>query len=212
MKEEALQKLTEETENIYRQHGIKPDCHVMSGNLYKSIKLFVKETGSPMVVMPLHNSRKAVKVITGSEVPFFLVKEKPKTDTFKDIVVPIDHYEENRVQLNWVVFLAKFFKSHINIIKPFINSNARNTLMKRNIFFAKQLLDSKDVVFGVRTSKRGVKFNKAINDFTNEIDADLIFMMTYNLKKYIKIADKDQTNVPILCLNPRSVKIIPDKY
>jgi hypothetical protein len=127
-------------------------------------------------------------------------------------VVPIDHYEENRVQLNWVIFLAKFFKSNINIIKPFINSNSKNTKMKQNIFFAKQLMDAKGVVYGVRTSKREVKFHTAISDFTNEIDGDLIFMMTYNFKEFMKVAEKEGCKVPILCLNPRSVKIVPDRY
>ncbi len=211
-KEEALQRLQSDSERFKELHGIETSCRCESGRLYKTIRLFLKDNDTPLVVMPFHNSRKAFKLIKGATVPFFLIKKRPDTNSFKDIVVPVDHYEENRVQLNWVVFLAKFFESNINIIKPFINSNSKNTLMKRNIFFAKQLMDSKGVDYGVRTSKRGMKFNKAISDFTNEIEADLIFMMTYNLKSYMKIEDKEQTNVPILCLNPKSVKIIPDKY
>jgi len=211
-KEEAKSKLEADVNRLHTTYGTKPLFTCRIGDIYKSINEFSEEISSPIVVMPLHNSKRAIKVIIGSTIPFYLVQYPPKSKKITDIVVPIDHYEENRVQLNWVIFLAKVFNSNINIIKPFINSNAKNKLMKKNIFFAKQLMDNKKVVYGVRTAKREVKFNLAISNFTKEIDADLIFMMTYNFKDFMAIAEKENSTAPLLCLNPRSVKIVPDKY
>ncbi len=212
MQEEAEIKLKEDAKRIEGLYSHKPLTVVRVGNLYKAINKFSEEIEAPLIVMPLHDSRRATRVIIGSKAPFYLVQTAPKNDAINDIVVPIDHYEENRVQLNWVIFLSKFFKSNINIIKPFISNNAKNKKMKQNIFFAKQLMDSKNVVYGVRTSKREVKFSTAISDFTKEIDGDLIFMMTYNFKSFMKVAKKENCTTPILCLNPKSVKIVPDKY
>ncbi|MBN2669500.1 MAG: universal stress protein [Bacteroidales bacterium] len=209
---EAEAKLATDAERMENLYNFKPNTKCLRGDIFKTINLYSKEIHAPLVVMPLHNSKRAIKVIIGSEVPFYLVRSAPTNNSINDIIVPIDHYEENRVQLNWVVFLSKFFNSSINIIKPFINSNSKNKLMKNNIFFTKQLLDSKGVVYGVRTAKREMKFNDAIASFTKEIQGDLIFMMTYNFKDFMKIADKYECDVPILCLNPRSVKIVPDKY
>lgn len=211
-KEESRAKLEADAERLSTSFGKKPLFTCREGDIYKSINEFCEEISAPIVVMPLHNSKRATKVITGSIVPFYLVQHPPKSDKITDIIVPIDHYEENRVQLNWVIFLAKIFNSNINIIKPFINSNATNKLMKKNIFFAKQLMDARKIVYGIRTAKREVKFNMAISNFTKEIEGDLIFMMTYNFKDYMNIAEKEGATAPILCLNPRSVKIVPDKY
>ena len=211
-KEESKSKLEADAERLESTFGTKPLFTCQTGDIYKSINEFCEEISAPIVVMPLHNSKRAIKVITGSVVPFFLVQHPPKTDKITDIIVPIDHYEENRVQLNWVIFLAKIFNSNINIIKPFINSNAKNKLMKKNIFFAKQLMDMKRVIYGIRTAKREVKFNNAISNFTKEIEGDLIFMMTYNFKEYMSIPEEERSTAPILCLNPKSVKIVPDKY
>ncbi len=211
-KEEALRKLEDNANRLSSLSDTKPFTVCRKGDIYKSINEFCEEISSPLVVMPLHNSKRAAKVITGSKIPFYLVQEPPKSDKIDNIVVPIDHYEENRVQLNWVLFLAKLFKSNINIIKPFINSNARNKLMKKNIFFAKRLMDSKHIVYGIRTAKREVKFGNAIYNFSKEIDSDLIFMMTYNFKDFMNVIEKEGgIRQPILCLNPRSLKIIPDK-
>ena len=212
-KENSKSKLEADTLRLESLYGKKPQYTCLKGDIYKSINTFTEEINSPLVVMPLHNSKNAIKVVTGSRVPFYLVQKAPVTQKIVDIVVPIDHYEENRVQLNWVVFLSKIFNSNINIIKPFINSNVTNSLMKKNIFFAKQLMNAKNVVYGIRTAKREDKFNFAISKFTKEIDADLIFMMTYNFKEYMNAAEKEGTSsTPILCLNPKSVKIVPDKY
>lgn len=210
--EEALVKLNADANRLESLYGTKPLFTCKAGDIYKTINNYCEEISAPIVVMPLHNSSRAIKVITGGKVPFYLVQEPPKTKKINDIVVPVDHYEENRVQLNWVIFLAKFFKSNINFIKPFINSNSKNILMKKNMFFVKQLMDAKNVVYGVRTSKRDVKFLTAVSRFTKEIDGDLIFMMTYNFKDFMKTVEKENCKVPILCLNPKSVKIIPDKY
>jgi len=211
-KEESKAKLEADAIRLESLYGTKPLFTCLKGDIYKSINDFTDEINAPIVVMPLHNSKRAIKVVTGSRVPFYLVQKAPTTKEIVDIVVPIDHYEENRVQLNWVIFLAKIFNSNINIIKPFINSNVTNRLMKKNIFFAKQLMDARKIVYGIKTAKREDKFNFAISKFTKEIDADLIFMMTYNFKDYMSAAEKDGTSTPVLCLNPKSVKIVPDKY
>ena len=211
-KEAALKNLEEAADGLFSSFGTKAQFVCQKGDIYKSINEFCTEISATIVVMPLHNSKRAIKVITGSVIPFYLVQHPPKSDKITDIVVPIDHYEENRIQLNWVLFLGKLFSSNINIIKPFINSNARNKLMKKNMFFAKRLMDSKKIVYGIRTGKREVKFGNAIYNFSKEIDADLIFMMTYNFKEYMSVVDKEnEVTPPILCLNPRSLKIIPDK-
>ena len=74
------------------------------------------------------------------------------------------------------------------------------------------MLDDKEVIYGIRTSKRGVKFNDAIYDFAKEINADLIFIMSYDFKKFILKATKFGLKLPVLCINPAATTILPGKY
>lgn len=205
--------LKSEAEQLEKEHAIKVMYHCMAGNLYKSIKKYSQTSEAPIVVMPFHNSKKAFKVISGSEIPFYLVRDVPATKSIDNIVVPVDHHEKSRVQLNWVIYLSKFFSSKVSIIYPVISSSSKKKLMQKNIFFAKQIMSSKDVEYTLQSTKEKMKFTEAINNFTEELNADLIFMMSYNLKEYMKFSDKtESSNLPIICLNPKSVKIVPDKY
>lgn len=211
-KNEAEDKLNLDAERLLKTYGKKPKTICKIGDIFNTINDFCEEITSPLVVMPLHNSKRAIKVIVGSTRPFYLVQHPPKTMEIKNIIVPIDHYEENRVQLNWVLFLAKIFKSNINIIKPHVSGNQRSSLMKKNIFFAKQLMDPRKIKYGIHTGNEGDKFHKTISNYTKEINGDLIFMMSYNFKEYMEISEKDRSTAPVLCLNPKSLKFVPDKY
>jgi len=211
-KSAAEKKLELDAERLLKSYGKKPKTICKIGDIYNTINDFCEAITSPLVVMPLHNSKKAIKVIVGSTIPFYLVQHPPKGLDIKNLVVPIDHYEENRVQLNWVMFLAKIFKSNINIVKPHVSGNQRSKLMKKNIFFAKQLMDPRKLKYGIHTGPEGEKFHKTISEYTKEINGDLIFMMAYNFKEYMDIKDNERSTAPVLCLNPKSLKFVPDKY
>ncbi|MGQ9848139.1 MAG: universal stress protein [Bacteroidales bacterium] len=210
---QALVRLEEWAKNMEQKYGHKAIPIIQKGNIFKGLKKAALEINALVIIMGLHNPKRALKTIIGSNIPFYLVQASPQSEKIKDIVVPFDYNEKARVQLNWVVILSKYFGCNINIIKPFIESNARNEKMKNNMYFIKKVLEEKGIVYGVRTSKRGVKFNDAIYDFAKEINADLIFIMSYNFKKFILKASKYDSKIPVLCINPATnTMILPGKY
>lgn len=209
---EAEVKLKESLQSVKDKYNVEVNYLIKSGNLFKMISKTAQEHDASIIVMGMHSGKRAIKVIVGSKVPFLLIQDEPKRDSIKDIVVPIDTDEKNRVQMNWVTYLAKYFNSNINIIKPFIEKNSKNLLMKKNMQFARMVLDSKNVVYGIRTAKREMKFDHAINKFAEEIEADMIFVMSYKFKKLIKWMEKEDIRIPIICINPATdLKVLPDR-
>ena len=210
--EAAKVRIEDVIDKIEKEHGCRPNYIVRKGKIFKTISSAATELQAVLIVMGVHSSKKSHKVLIGSTIPYLLVQRPPSHKKISDIVVPIDTDDSNRVQLNWVTLLAKYFDSSINIIKPFINSNYKNRLMKNNIQFAKQIMDSKEVVYGIKTAKRDDKFNHAINSFATQIDADLIFIMSTKFKDYMKGAIKQEMTIPIFCINPRTdLMVLPDK-
>jgi len=209
---DAQSKLDEVANSLESKYGCKPNTLIKVGNIFKTISDTAKNINTILIIMALHSSKRAHKVIHGSSTPYLLVQTPPLRDHISDIIMPVDTSKENRVQINWAILLSKYFECNINIIKPFINSDYKNDLMKKNIFFVRQHFDAKNVVYGIRTSKRKIKFNDAIKDFANEIEADMIFIMSYEFKNFMKGAAKTGLKTPVLCINPRTdLTILPDK-
>lgn len=210
---QALVQIEEWAKNMEQKYGHKAIPIIRKGDIFKGLKTTAIEINALIIIMGLHNPKRALKTIIGSNIPFYLVQAPPQSEKIKDIVVPFDYNEKARVQLNWVIILSKYFECNINIIKPYIESNARNEKMKKNMYFIKKVLDDKEVIYGVRTTKRDVKFNDAIYDFAKEINADLIFIMSYDFKKFILKGSKFGLKVPVMCINPATnTMLLPGKY
>ena len=155
------QELEKIAEDLAQKHNVeKPRVIVKKGNIFKHIRGIAEENYAMLVVMGIHDvhNKRGLKVVMGSQIPFVLVQNPPKSAGYKEIVVPFDEDKRSRVQLNWVI--------NLNMIKPFINSNVRKENMKNQMFFIKKNLDAKGIIFGVRTSKREDEFNTAIFKFS----------------------------------------------
>jgi len=184
-----------------------PNVLVKAGNIFKHLTATAPEINAMLIVMGIHDihNKRVVKVVLGSQIPYVLVKDAPKRQGYSDLVVPFDEDEKNRIQLNWVINLSKFYNCNIDIIKPFINNNVKNEKMRGQMFFIKKNLDTKGIVYGIRTSKRGTDFKNAIFEFVDEIDADMVMMMASKFKKYVK--GVKNITIPVMVINPKLAKI-----
>ena len=212
-KDEVEPELKAVAEKLQTENNITVHYLIVAGDLFKMIPKTAKDLDGSLIVMGMHSSKRSIKTVIGSEVPFYIIQEKPKRDKILEVIVPIDTDDKNRVQLNWVTYLAKHFSCNINIIKPFINSDSKNRKMKANMHFARKVLDAKNVVYGIRTAKREDKFNHAISSFAKDIDSDLIFIMSHDFKKFMKRMEKEEFTIPIICINPATgLRLLPDKF
>jgi nucleotide-binding universal stress UspA family protein len=216
----ATQKLGELAEDTLKRYEVKPSIVVRVGKIFRTIREVADEMKCDFAIMGIHpeNWKKSLKVIKGANSPFILVQRPPVNQNLSELVVPLGFEEHNRIQIYWIVFLQKYYQCSINIIKPFYANNHRNEHMRHNMYFAKTTLDARNIIFGVRTGKRGGDFADEIYHFVQEINASMIMLMANQYKEYI-VRVKDPKNIevkpyiPIMCVNPATgLKILPGKF
>ncbi len=138
------------------------------------------------------------------DIPFIVVTSKPTHDYYKELVVPLDHDKRMKETLQWVVYLSKYYNCNINIIKPYIEDEYNKKDMANNIYFTKKLLDKKNIVYGIKTAKKGNLFGDEIMRFSQNIDADLVILIFNKYKKMIKNNPNYQETIPFLVINRNS--------
>lgn len=200
-------KLQEVVDRVKVEKNIELSMNVRVGNIFKDMGKLAEEFNALLVVMGVHDSKnkRGMKVVVKSPVPFVLVKDFPVNSAYKEIVVPMDEDKKNRIMLNWVIILTKYYDANIDIFKPFLSNNVANTKMKSQMFFIKKNLDSDGIVYGIKTSKRNTNFSEEVFRFLDEIQADMILLMSHSFKKLIKKVGENKT--PILVVNPMKAKI-----
>ncbi len=220
LKEEAEGKLDLLVKETYEKHRIKPSYVVLEGTIFNTISRYASSNDVQMVIMGTHGVKGmqkltgswALKVMMGSKVPFLIVQGKP-TDKkrFTDIVFPIDFKAESREKLYWAIYLGKYFSSKIHLFKTPTTDQGFLKGVNTNLNFAIKFLKQNDIEYEIHTAKKGSNFSKEIISFSEEIEADLILIMT---TKNVTIGDfvlgvpeqyviTNSAQIPVMCVNPR---------
>ena len=141
-------------------------------------------------------------------IPFLIVEEAPVHNHYIEIVVPLDYDKKYKETLHWIIYLSKYYKCNINLIKPYISDEGKKRNMANNIYFTKKMLDGNKIVYGIKTAKRKNIFSEEVKKFATNIEADLILIMADKYKTYVK--DNKSTKyskIPIMWITPRVRKL-----
>ncbi|MBN1987891.1 MAG: universal stress protein [Bacteroidales bacterium] len=211
----ARHKMEEAAIDIERKYGFRPQTLVLEGRLNHVIKDMVVDTNINLVVAnkiysydkkPIESSNFLRHLYSPKfSVPFIITKSAPLHSHYIEIVVPLDHDKKYKEILHWIIYLSKYYKCNINLIKPFINDEGKKKDMANNIYFTKKMLDGSKIIYGIKTAKKKNTFKDEVFKFAENIDADLILIMADKYDNYIS-ENKDGTSVPIMCINPRARK------
>jgi len=213
---DALQRLTNEAEAYIKKYGVDIECKIRPGKVLTAIRTFAETMNAFLIVMKTQRPKgkeryfgsRAIKVMIGSKIPFYVVQAPPKRLALRKVVFPIDFRKENKEKLSWISFLSKYYTSKIYLLRPHANDyNIRN-----NLEFAKRFLEGKDINYEIVTAKSNYNIAQETLDYANEIKAELIIiMLSRNITKAkIMLGLRDQKylsnehEIPILCINPRS--------
>lgn len=214
--EKKLQEIADYSEQTY---GVKPLIKVIEGSIFHAIGDYTKEENVRLVVMGTHGIKGmqkftgswALKVIASSEVPFIVVQDMPKVETYDKIVFPVNFKAENKEKLIWAIYLAKYFNSKILLFKPPVDDEYYLTKVNNNLLFAKKHLRHYGVDFELETANKASKFEDEMLQYAQDIEAELVLIMTskgLGLGDYILGASEqyiiaNSAKVPIMCVNPR---------
>jgi len=203
-----------------RKHEIDIKIIVKKGSIFNKIREEAERIEAMLVVMGTHGIKgmqkltgsRALKVIAGSKTPFLVVQKAPVKETYQNVVFPVDFSIENKEKLRWANYLSRYYKSKIHL---FVLNITEPTLLKRtrnNVSFAKKYFEDNLIYSGITVSKKTTDFSQQTIDYANEINADIIIIMTtkdIGFTDYVFGAIEQQiiansAKIPVLCVSPRT--------
>lgn len=218
----AQEKMQQIALELEQKHGTRPEVSAVAGSIFKTIGQMADKKNAEMVIMGTHGIRGmqkltgswALKVIVSSKAPFVVVQAPPKSNSFKNIVFPVDFKKENKEKLKWTEYLAEHFKFKIHILRPNFTDERLKKKADNNLLFVRNYLSEKGIDFNIDTAKN-TNFAEGTIEYAKEINADLVLIMTtknIGFSDYVMGASEQQiiansAQVPVMCVNPRKIKV-----
>lgn len=184
---EAAKKLEELAHKIHLESGVQVSAKTEVGRIYRKIALVAKEIDADIIVMGTHGSSgyqkftvgtNTGKVVMEAECPVISVQTHATKIGFKKIVVPIDDSPTSRQKVNHALEMARLYGAHIHVVGLI---NFSNEELKRKFRIkveqVEEWLKKHDVGCDVHF-KTGDNLAKMTMEFAEEVNADLIIIMT----------------------------------
>jgi len=218
--EKARRRMAQVCDDTLRRDGIICKVVVKEGSLFSAISDYVTQSNTKLVVMGTHGRKgtqklfgsKALRVLTGSNSPFIVVKAKPSESLrISNVVFPIDFSRENKEKLDWTIYIGKNFQSKIHLFKYPVSDSDLQKKVNTNLNFAIRFLKQNNIEYEIHTASKKGGFAKATIRFSEKINADLIIVMTtkhITFLDYMFGADEQEiidnsAKIPVMCVNPR---------
>jgi len=221
--DEAKSKFDETIPELEKKHNTKINAIIKEGTIFTTISEVATEMHAEMVILGTHGLKGmqkligswALKVISGSRVPFVVVQASPKSLGFQKVVFPLDFHMENKEKISWISHVAKIYNSKFYIIKQKTGDAKFQKNIQSNLHFAKKFLDNNKINYDIKSAEGKLGFTAETIEYANEIQADMILIMTtkdINIADYVMGAHEQQIisnkyEIPVMCINPRPGKI-----
>jgi nucleotide-binding universal stress UspA family protein len=222
LREAIESKLDKKITEIKAKANIEINRVVKVGRIYKTITKVATEGKYDSIIMGSNGAAgveqiigsNASRVIRHSTQPVVVVKEKSIGNGYENIVLPIDTSYETRQKVTWAIHLAKKFNSTIHIIFETEDDEFTRSKIYAAVNSVQNMLDKNDITYVVRSlddEKYPDNFAKDTLNYADEIDADLIMIMTqqevgfseFIIGSYAQQIVNQSRRVPVMCINPK---------
>ena len=213
-----------EADKASRKHGVQVQGIVREGSIFSTIGETVTELNASLVVMGTHGIKGmqkltgswALKVIVTSKVPIIVVQSFPTKKSIDRITFPIDFKRENREKIGWAYYIAKLFDSKVFIFRYETSKDKKiEQGIRTNVAFTEKFLKSKNVKYEVAVANGKDSFAQESLKYAEDINSDMILITTtkgISLYDYVLGASEEDiitnnSNIPVMCINPRKGKV-----
>ncbi|MBQ9470649.1 MAG: universal stress protein [Bacteroidales bacterium] len=206
-------------EDVRQKYAINPRTMVLEGNPTKILRKLVETANVNLVISHHTYTYKGKKhrvtswtkklIFKDITLPIVIVNQAPAHSHYMEIAIPIyqDHSFKESVQ--WIINLARYYHCNVNFIKPYILEELKKKQLASNIYFTKKMLDSVGIVYGMKTAKKGNVFEDEVFRFADNIEADLIMVMSDKHEKLVSPERERNLHIPVMCVNTRIKKYQP---
>lgn len=220
---QAAGKLEAIKETLSGESDIVIRTHLQEGCNCTIINSLAESLGAVIILMAFHSSNElqyltvsnSLKIIRKSRIPYLLLNhDLNELNSFKNVVIPINHLKECKETVPWAAYFGKLNGSEIHLLVP----KNPDALTKNNLFFARKLYKQYELSFKeIQTDKSIFSITRHSYEYANNIENSFIIIMNtkrYSLFDYIfgpteKRIISNKYKIPVLSLNPRSDLFIP---
>ncbi|MBN1649775.1 MAG: universal stress protein [Bacteroidales bacterium] len=205
-----LQKIAD---GLTAEFGIEVKIKVEDGDIFTTISSVAQHLGAKLVYLGTHGKvgmqkltgSFALKVITESPAPVIVVQKRKFDKGFRNILLPITSDAGPWEKTNWASFMAKQLnaKIHLFSIPGKAIEETTKTLTK--------YFEENKVEYTSTTVEKSANFSQQVIDHATSNNYDLIMIMTnpdtswtkYLLGSYDEEIIFNQSQIPVMCINPR---------
>lgn len=201
---------------------LKVTSVVNEGRVWKQIINTAEQANGDSIFMGYHGESAyehfmgstTTRVLKATTVPVVIVKDVISSTDYKKIVLPIDLTKESRQKVSWAIHLAKKYDSEIHVIMEVEDDEFLRNKVRANLKQVEGLLDKAGVRFVSKLlddHEYPEHFGKDIVKYTDEINADLVLIMTqketgvldFFMGSFAREIIASTKKTPIMCINPK---------
>ncbi len=216
-------RLKEIADKIHSSSGMKIIATTEAGKIYKKIISIAEEKDIDIIVMGTHGSSgfqeflagsNAFRVVMGAPCPVISVQTHAKKIGFKDIVLPIDNSSVSRQKVKFAIEIAKHYNSVVHIAGIMtMNDVELQRKFEVKVHQVKEYVEEHEVPYTVKIFK-GDNVASLTSDYANQINADLIIIMTEQESSSLFMGSYAQqiinhSKIPVMSVRPQEGD--PDK-
>lgn len=195
------------------KYGFKPQTLVLEGYPRRIIRELILTAHVNLIVAyyayrignSVHRISNYLKNLffKDTTLPFIVVSNAPIHSHYIEIVIPVDYDRKFKEALHWIIYLSKYYKCNVNLIKPFLTDDGKKKQLANNIYFTKKMLDGVNIVYGIKTAKKKGTFEEEVFRFGRTIEADLVLIMSDKYDDFLDSKQEAKLDIPVMCVNPR---------
>ena len=187
VKDSANQKLKEIADDIHHRSGIKVIFTTQGGTIYKNIVKLAADEEADIILMGTHGvsgfqeffmGSNAYRVVSEAPCPVITVQGHAKRIGFRNIVLPVDDSHASRQKVPSTCDLAMKYNAVVHIAGLMTD---KDELFERKFRIkveqVEEYLEKHDVTY-TTTYIHGDNLAKMTMEYSNEINADLVVIMT----------------------------------
>lgn len=214
------EKLGKVATDISSKFGVEVVPLVREGSLFETIEETTKELNALLVVLGTHGKTGiqhltgsyALKVVTSSPSPVIVFQQK-SIKGFNNIVFPVSDTMEVRQKVNWAIGIAKLFDSKVHLFR--ITGHTDESEKKIHVISnqIKESFQKHGVAYVEKLADKSGGFADQVLYYANANNADLImiitqkneFVPTFFLGPWDEKMIFNQSQIPVMCINPREL-------
>jgi nucleotide-binding universal stress UspA family protein len=217
--DEIQSRLSKMADRFFKETGKKVHTRIEVGKILPQILAVEKELQPSYIFIGSDVSAKemsstTLKLIDRVECPVVVFAGRFDRNGCGNIVLPLDLSKETKQKIDQTIKIAKIYNSTVHIVSATsFTDELECDKIKAQINQVKSIFDKLEIncVTELLKTKNDIEvMANAINDYADDIKADLVVIMTRQetkLQKFfvgsmaIKLIRK--SNVPILCISPK---------